>query len=289
MKKVIFSLLMICFVGAYAEEPDNKLKVKTVEEQIFNPINFNDDRFLMLENMDQETQDDAETKNKKSGFRAAIYSALIPGLGEYYAESYWKSAVFAVLEIASWSAYLVYTGNGDEKDTQMRKFGDQNWSENRYWTKIYRDNNPNHGLTINEILEDIDDALKLELREYEKQYTHKLPSSKTQQYYEMIYKYSGQFGAGWIEVGNDWNYYDDLSAELKPQATHYRNLRNKSNDLYKVATTMANVALFNHLVSALDAAWTVKQYNKKIELSLMAEPKYYAGERVTSYGVSVSW
>ncbi len=110
--------------------------VKSDSEKV---ITLNNDRFILLEKARQQEDDETTRHKKKSGIIAALSSALIPGSGEFYAESYWKSALFGALEVIAWSSYLVYTDKGDTKDSQMRKFGDENWSEQRYWTNIYND------------------------------------------------------------------------------------------------------------------------------------------------------
>ena len=74
-------------------------------------------------------------KEKISGFKAALYSAVIPGAGQYYAESYWRAALYATLEVAAWTTYFIYDTKGADKDKEMRNFGDEHWSEQKYWSK----------------------------------------------------------------------------------------------------------------------------------------------------------
>ena len=104
----------------------------------------------------------------------------------------------------------------------------------------------------------------------------------------------GQFGAGWAELAdyeNGWSYYDGGAnlENLTPDVDQYRTLRNKSNDFYSTAKAMATAVLFNHLISAFDAAFSVKSYNKQLNYSLYAGQKRYAGEQVTTYGIALSW
>ncbi len=89
----------------------------------------------------------------------------------------------------------------------------------------------------------------------------------------------------------NWTYYDSgaNSDNLTANINRYRNLRNKSNDLYATATTMATVVMLNHLVSAFDAAFTARGYNKTVRASFYGGQKYYAGENVQTLGVSVAW
>ena len=53
-------------------------------------------KLLSLEQPDQE-EDDIMIRQPKSGLKAALMSVILPGSGEYYAKSYWKTAVFAAL------------------------------------------------------------------------------------------------------------------------------------------------------------------------------------------------
>lgn len=267
-----------------------------------NSISYNEEKYALLQDVKKETAQQ-QAKEEKSGLKATLLSAVLPGAGQYYTESYWRTALYAVIEIAAITGYFVYEKKGDDEDKVMRAFGDKHWSEQRYWSKVYSDakaaNLWQHGdLNLNgQIISDGDYTAETisRLRTIERSgnlshYTHHLPSTKTQQYYEMIYKYLGQFGAGWLDL-EDWAYYDtaanrkDLTASIRS----YRTMRNNSNDYYKNATTMANVVLVNHLVSAIDAAFTVKYHNKQVRYSLQASQQYYAGENVAMYGISVAW
>lgn len=314
MKKIIFLIMISCTLFVFGK--DGKLKKKenfsvnklTTSNNI---LVYNQDKFRLVEESKlQEQEDQKNEKERKSVFKAVLFSGVVPGSGEYYTESYWKSAVFAAIEIIAWAGYLTYDNKGDSKDRQMRSFGDQNWSEQRYWTKVYKlavEKNgwagPDVELTGDGLLtEDYIDKNKPYLRELEagttplipdgfSRFTHTLPNTKTQQYYEMIYKYLGQFGAGWKEVDGDWKYYDGGAHlnELTSDVSHYKSLRNKSNDFYRVAGTMGTVVLLNHLVSAFDAAFSARSYNRQFNYSFTTGQKYYAGEKVTTYGIALSW
>jgi len=283
-----------------------------LQEATENPnLHLKDSKFALMENIKTQTQQqEQEELQLKSGFKAVLLSAAVPGAGEFYAESYWKSALFATIEVAAWIGYFSYEKKGDDKDRVMRKLGDERWSEQRYWTRVYnlavelnhprKDDinatfDPNTGY-IELTDENIDVLRDIESNNNFPRFTHSLPRTKTQQYYEMIYKYLGQFGPGWIELENfdgnlKWTYYDGGANldNLTPDVSHYRDLRDKSNDLYQIATDMATVVLFNHLVSAVDAALSVKSYNKKVNYSFYGAQQYYAGEIVNTYGIALSW
>ena len=82
-------------------------------------------RFTLVEESLQETDSLIRVeKEKKSVLRAALYSAVIPGSGQYYAGSTWKAILFAGIEVASWTAYFIYTGKGDNEEDTMMAFAE---------------------------------------------------------------------------------------------------------------------------------------------------------------------
>ena len=137
------------------------------------------------------------------------------------------------------------------------------------------------------------------------QFTHNLPETKTQQYYEMIGKYH-QFSCGW----NDFDGYeynpdgsvrmetviienaagDSVSAEIPVMlkndanafdysedgfnsANHvdtYVDLREEANIAYEVGQNFLMVTLLNHVASAFDAAYVIKS-KYQIETKLRIE------------------
>jgi hypothetical protein len=242
---------------------------------------------------------------EKSGFKAALYSAILPGAGEFYAESYWKAAIFTGIEIAAWTTHFIYDAKGSDQDRQMRRFADLHWDERKYWSWLYYKASQDQRIrelpeyqdlnyTVstdangNPILVDYSEEVKNSLRflEDELNHTHRLPETRTQQYYEMIYKYLTQFGNGWEDATDfDFIYENNLT----PQMASYRNMRNRMNDFFDIATNATNVVLLNHLLSAIDAAWTVRGYNRSIQVRLQSKNEVYLDEMVQMYGVSISW
>lgn len=137
------------------------------------------------------------------------------------------------------------------------------------------------------------------------QFTHNLPKTKTQQYYEMIGKYH-QFACGWTdfegyETDADGNvvYIDDevvsgtdtlvvsrpkLVVEGTTDTFDYRSeglnsagyvdfyedLRNEANIAYETGQNWLMVTLLNHVASAFDAAYVIKS-KYKIEGKLRIE------------------
>ncbi len=301
-----FLILLFMNITAYAGATDVNAKTQ-------GRLAFNNQKFALLHGQ-KETQTptpkfDASAFKKKSGVKAAFLSAFIPGAGEVYAKSYWKAAAFAALEIGFWTANIVYNNKGDNEDAKMRQYGDVHWSEKAYWSHVYQvavqdgkwtgPQLSGHTDAQNRFV--IDDQYfnqNLIHQLYEIQddlgFTHQLPLTKTQQYYEMIYKYLGQFGIGWDDVTatfNDPNYYsiDSHLGHLTPNISRYRSMRNKSNHYYDVATTMMSFVLANHLLSAFDAAWSVKQYNLKMSQAVRVKPYGWPKEPAVVYSLNIQW
>jgi len=243
-------------------------------------------------------------KEKISGFKAAMYSAVLPGAGQYYAKSYWRAALYATLEAAVWTTYFVYDAKGADKDKQMRDFGDEHWSEQKYWSKIYyeslqaKSNNlggfenvPDYQYNATTLfLEEYNSDVVNSLREYEGKlnYSHSLPSTHTQQYYEMIYKYPVQFANGWSDAGFSTHYLPNAS-NLPSTAINYRYLRNLTEEYYDVAKGASMAALVNHVISALDAALAAKAYNRSLQIKFTVKNKYLPYEKIKMYGFQFTW
>lgn len=294
-------IVFVLFFALFVQAADNKKQ----ENGRINPDNnesvfkFNAEKYNLLEQAEEETEKDIDAEQKRvSGVKAAFMSALVPGAGEFYAKSYWRAALFAALEIGFWTANIIYDNKGDKEDERMRTFGDEHWSERKYWSKVYA-KACEKGIWEGDPLNDDDDytAENIEIlrqKESEVGYTHSLPRTKTQQYYEMIYKYLHQFGVGWDDVEKtfgDPDYYDyhENLTKVTPHIDEYRDMRNLSNDYYDVATTMVSLVLANHLLSAFDAAIAAKQHNKKYHYSLHIGRRFTGSENVYTYGVNVTW
>jgi len=194
---------------------------------------------------EQGIGEDIYQYKEKSTKRAFIYSLLLPGAGEYYAESKTKTAVFLGMEAAFWFGYFYYHNKAQDKENEFKDYADQNWSEDEYltWLSTYCT-----GATS-----DRDPCVRGSDTTY---WTEHLPDTKNQQYYEMVGKYD-QFNAGWTDASN----MDDISRFRES----YMDMRYDSNKLFDKAKYATMAALANHLLSAFDAAWTAKKYNQKAD------------------------
>jgi hypothetical protein len=184
----------------------------------------------------------------KSVKRAFVYSLIIPGTGEFYANSKIKAVLFFGMDVALWSLYFNYHKKGKNKEDEYKSFADQHWIEDDYKDWL-----------IDSLLitsgSDQDSFWNKEKQSFD-WLSHHLPDRKDQQYYEMIGKYD-QFKFGW----------DDFPEEGLDQVRRniYLNMRRDSNNLLNKAKYSAMFSLANHILSSFDAAIAVKKYNRKGE------------------------
>jgi hypothetical protein len=221
---------------------------------------------------------------RKSPLRAAAYSAVIPGGGEFYAESYWRSSAFLGAEILLWVVYAVYDGKGDNQTAEFERYADQYWSVVRFaeWVEAHgaslNPNPPPGGIVISNDTnlppwERVDWAL---LNAWEQHiggvastgFSHRLPRRPDQQYYELIGKYL-QYNMGWA----DWDPARvDYLTTISQKFGYYRDMRGRANDLYTIARTSGYLIVANHLLSALDAAFAASGFNKSLHIEARLEP-----------------
>jgi hypothetical protein len=194
-----------------------------------------------------------KTKSVKKAF---LYSLIVPGAGQVYNGSKIKAAVFLLCEAASWTGYFSYQSQGDRKTDDFNRFADTYWSQTKYEDFLY----------INWQVRD-DDSVFVDMNDPSSGYyfTHHLPDTKTQQYYEMIGKYN-QFVVGWADVDTTV-FHNPVEAErtVSPLRLHYEDMRYAANNAYDHATTSLIVMMVNHVVSAFEAALSAKRHNNRLD------------------------
>jgi hypothetical protein len=231
-----------------------------------------------------------ETVAKKKPLVAAGLSLLLPGAGEFYSESYIKSAIFVAIEAAAIIVGLSYDKKGDDQTTFFQSYADQHWSVIRYAKWV---SNPANTENINSAIDPTKynvfyasgkvnwtelNRLESDLGSY---FSHRLPYYGEQQYFELIGKYP-QFNVGWDDFGDEntpFEYKADRS-NLTKNFVYYSGERGKANDYYNIASKAVIVVVANHIISALDAAWSAHSYNKNLEVHASLE-KF--GNGLTSY------
>ena len=264
IKNIFISILFFSLV-IFAQEKESNYLTGSLK---------NDSYFVLndLSNSSENDEIDISTKMKKP-IVAGLLSFAIPGAGEVYTENYLKAGIFAAVEVAAIIVAVAYDNKGDDQTELFENYANTNWSAEKYakWTQ-------NNLATLNPELDPnsynvFDGNGKLnwdELNRMESNiggyYSHRLDPFGTQQYYEMIGKYS-QFNVGWDEFGDENAEYT-YGDPLVEQFLYYTGEFGEADRLYNVAKWAVIAVVSNHFFSALDAAWSASRYNKNIKVDV---------------------
>jgi TM2 domain-containing membrane protein YozV len=279
MHKLFFytSLLSILFIsGILAQNID--------AEKLQLTGNFKVDSKIILESYNNIepafTLDEAPSK--KSPLLAGLMSAILPGSGEFYVGEYLKAAIFFAVEAALITVAVVYDNKGDDLTAQFEAFADEHWSAEKYsdyildnWQelglaeqcsiRINRDGNLQPWERVN--WNDMNSCERMI-----SVFSHQLPNHGEQQYFELIGKYR-QYSSGWDEfiIGNSFNDVPQIMLD-------YAHMRGQANDAYNVAAKAVIGIYINHLLSAIDAAWSASRYNENLALKMRVQNVQLAGK-----------
>ncbi len=245
---------------------------------------------------------------EKSSWLAAGLSIAVPGAGEFYAESYWKSAAFFAVEVAAWAFAYAYDHKGDRQTDFFQNYANAHWSVVQYaqWTATQVQQAGLDASSYHLFIPGTsgqppwDQVNWSELNRMERDfsltgpgsyYSHSLPTYGSQQYFELIGKYE-QFSQGWDDANLGLPAdYATIKANLSARFFYYSGQRGLANTYYTRASTAVAVAIINHVLSAIDAAWTAGLYNKRVraEMGLMNVPGNRGMEQIPVASVSYSF
>ena len=279
MRSIKLSAMLLVFFLNQFLFAQNNLEIDNVNRaELENTRQEHLASLLESENLPQENEIIEE--KKVSPGKAILFSAIIPGAGEAYAKSWKKAILFFAAEVTGIAVNITYNNKGDDKQEVMKDYAHTHWNEEKYWTYLYYSadpddqwrgaidkDNPETWLTPTEIEQHMDELRTIETNDH----SHTLPSTKTQQYYEMIGKYVGQFGYGWDDADFDDDLYGYDIDKITPNNINYVNIRKKSEEFYDTATKASQFVLLNHLISAIDAGFSAKVKNRKIDVALKGD------------------
>jgi hypothetical protein len=223
----------------------------------------------------------------KSPLKAALFSAVIPGAGQTYAERYWQGLAFFGAEVGLWIVYSTYQSRADRQTNDFQTYADQHYSVVRYAQWITNNiGQLNPGANTSGMIISTDPSLQPwqqvdwgRINQVENQimqnptpngFTHDLPLRPEQQYYELIGKYP-QFAPGW-DSEIEMTPTDIINSNVSSQFLSYRDMRGNANSLYAVASTATYVLVANHVLSALEAAWSAALNNRNLKMGATLEP-----------------
>lgn len=262
--KILFVIASLFLINYSLAQNDDNIKLTG---------NLNADAKIILNDFKPNNQITLVTtnlQNKKSPMLAGLLSALIPGAGEFYAGSYYKSAIFFALEVGLVAVAVIYNNKGDDKTKEFENYADNvtdnsGWSVVRYAQWINQYKGKNIQINPNTNLKHWERVNWSELNSVERQisgFSHTLERHGAQQYYEMIGKYH-QFSPGWWDFKGGSNNF-----EISPSYAYYSGLRGEANDLYNISTKAVVGIYINHFLSALDAVWSAVSFNKNLNLQV---------------------
>lgn len=264
MKKVFAVILALVFSSSFAQE---KISRNISKDDLTNAA-------LSSKNSNTETDiknnfhKSVSASKEKNAVLGGVLSAVLPGAGEFYSESYLKAGIFLALEAGLWAGYTIYRNKGNSQTDYFQSYADQNWSVRKYATWL-RDQ---AGATGVNPAESNLDVLRNQINSFEAtHFSHQLPTYGSQQYYELIGKYQN-FVPGWSDASptisatvnyNDPNSYVNVKT---PMFNGYSVDRQKANDYFDSSEKFVMGVIVNHVLSAADAVWSVSMFNKKYEV-----------------------
>lgn len=168
-----------------------------------------------------------ESKSKKNPGLAIIYSLLLPGMGELYAENYNSGKYFTIAEGALWATFI-----------GMNVYG--NWQENRYKTyaQTYAGINP----------EGKDEDFYATIGLYTSIESYNNEKALERRYDEML----SEQKFFW-----KWNSTEERKT--------YRSMWTSSEQTFNDVRFVVGAMLVNRLISAINAVRLVSNYNSELE------------------------
>jgi hypothetical protein len=228
-----------------------------------------------------------ENPGKKSPLLAGAMSMVVPGAGEFYTKSYWRAGGFVLAEAALWVFYASYYSKGNNQTDLFQTYADDHWSVVRYaqWIQAnVTQLNPDVTSFTGYLIPGTESRPPWERVDWGKVnavenaiaqrsgngFTHQLPHRPEQQYFELIGKYP-QFAAGWDDAGV-MTPERIVNSDVSARFLEYSKMRGKANDFYNIATTGSVLIVVNHLLSALDAAWSAAEFNHQLKIEAHLQP-----------------
>ena len=243
---------------------------------------------------DPEPAPRTQARKGKSSKRAFLLSALVPGLGEWYAGSKKRGLIFFGAEAALVGMWVAWTGKGNDLEEEFRAVADEHWDPLNYlaWrgSAISDNSSITHALPCSsEVVEVYIPAMQ---QSGSAAFGGCAPS-EIQQYYELIGKYD-QYVSGWTDLvkrstGNAVapTEVDSVENFHSERRLRYEDQRDESNRFLKRASTISGVILINHVLSAIDAARVARaravgadeaSLQRRTSLALVMQP--WVGGRV---------
>jgi len=240
---------------------------------------------------------------QRSPVLAGAVSAILPGAGEFYAESYLRAGLFLALEVVLWALHLQFLDRGNRAALEYKAFADapselndglSRWSAVRYASRLSQIFREHPNAQLRTLAQELSSASRLnEIRNHDYRFlnafeqravfatgvtfSHTLSPFGSQQYYELIGKYS-EYAIGWDDFDTR-----QLSNSFPPASQHFLNYgirRQEFNDILNRATTVSYFIILNHILSVVDAVLATNEYNRRFTTTMEMRPDPITGALV---------
>jgi len=214
-------LLLVC--AASQAEADTSLRHSLLSQNLL------EDEEWEVKDLPERKDLLASGQSKKSTYKAVLLSLLVPGAGEFYADSKARGKIFLGTEASLWMGYFGF-----------RTYGA--WAKKDYKSYAAVHAGVNLNGKADEFFEDMNFYVS---RDEYNQLARLYQREEAQVYPETDF----------------WYWYWD-----SPQSQHYyRKLRNRSEAAYRKALFMVGLAGVNRVLSVIDAIREVRKYNRKLD------------------------
>ncbi|MBI4810458.1 MAG: hypothetical protein HY800_03275 [Ignavibacteriales bacterium] len=175
-----------------------------------------------------------ETDGEKSVTLAALYSFLIPGMGEMYVGNYSKGKYFTIAEGLLWITLIGFDRYGTWVQNDARDFATQH---------------------AGVMAAGKSDDYFVDIGDYQSIWEYNEDMLRNRQPYKMYDEYSSM----------TWNW------DSKSNREYYRDLRVSSDQAFNNVSFVAAAIGVNHLVSAINAAMSAKSHNNNLQQSSLLD------------------
>ncbi|MBK7141684.1 MAG: hypothetical protein IPH75_06365 [bacterium] len=231
---VIFAgLLMVGLFPSIADAQTIELSALDLASRT--ELAWADDEFDNKKPSTKDVESRAQSGDKKSLFKAGLYSALIPGLGEYYVGNRKKARIFFAADAVTWIGFASYRIYGHEKEQDYVRFAQTN---------------------ANAQLENKSD----EFRDLVGFYTNINEYNTFGRVFDTDRPYLVD------SPENHWQW------ESEADRATYRHLKNRSREAYRTSDFFIGIALVTRVVSIIDAVRDVKRYNSRLDREFSEAP-----------------
>lgn len=202
----------------------------------------------------------------KSMAKAVVFSAVLPGTGQFYTGRWATGLIFIGVEAAGWASALGDYSRADNIDTEYRSYALVHFDYERYnmWISRYRESNNGHYPSFYENIElPIYVGYQTEVvinPQTGKPITIQYPNiSKQTEYYTRIAKYD-QFLPGW----DDYNSTEGINGKSRNRDDYKsaRDFRTQQKKKFKKKAKIAVIVIAgNHLASIIDTIIGMKRHS----------------------------